>query len=124
MREKTSSETLKDSILALENRQEAERQLMKTAFSNVYDKLKPIHFLRSTLHEILRAPDVKENLLNASLAMMAGYFTKKVSVGDTQNPWKVFLGSLLQFGVTGVVAEHTERIKSFAKYAYSLIFKK
>ncbi len=124
MKKNTPLEDLKATILLLENQQKEEIQLLKKELSNVHENLKPINFLRNTLHEILHAPDVKDDLLNALFALVAGYFSKKISVGDTENPLKAFLGSLLQFGVTGVVAEHIERIKSFAKYAYSLIFKK
>jgi len=45
-------------------------------------------------------------------------------VGTSTNPFRNILGSIIQFGVTNIVAQHTQTIKSLGKYIFQIINKK
>lgn len=103
---------LKQAITQLEIKQAADQAALKSQFRITYESLKPINLILNSLKEIGSAPDLKGNLLNSSLALTAGYFSKKIMVGSTLNPLKQIVGTLLQFGVTNLVSKNGGDIKS------------
>jgi hypothetical protein len=108
----TSIEELQQAIQVLEIKQASELVLLKDQFKITYESLKPINLIKSTLKELTSVPDLKEDLLNTSVSLAAGYFSKKAIVGDTHNPIKQILGTLLQMGITSIVSKNADEIKS------------
>lgn len=120
----TNTIELNAAILLLENRQTEEGFLLKEQFKITYESLKPINFIRSTFKELVTAPDFKEDLLNTSLSLAAGYFSKKLAIGSTNNPFKQILGSFLQMGVTSIVSKNSDDIRTKFMDIVSVIFQK
>ena len=112
----TSATELKDAIQLLEVEQAVKRQLLKEQFHITYESLKPINILKSTLKDIISAPSLPENILGAAIGLASGYLTKKIAVGFSGNIFRKLMGSVLQFGVTNVVARNPEAIKSFGNF--------
>lgn len=108
----TNIAELNKAILLLEAKQSLESCMLKEQFKITYESLKPINFIRNTFKELVTAPDFKEDLLNTSLSLAAGYFSKKLAIGSTNNPFKQILGSFLQMGVTSIVSKNSDGIKS------------
>lgn len=48
---------------------------------------------------------------DANIAKDRGYISKKLAIGDTNNPFKQLFGTLLQLGMTNYVAKHSEVVK-------------
>ncbi|KJS05025.1 MAG: hypothetical protein VR77_09715 [Flavobacteriales bacterium BRH_c54] len=115
---------LNAAILLLENKQTQEAILLKEQFNLTYESIKPINFIRSTFKELVTAPDFKEDLLNTSISLAAGYFSKKLAVGSTNNPLKQILGSFLQMGVTSVVSKNADDIRTKFMDILSVVFEK
>jgi len=115
---------LNSSILLLENRQAQELIVLKDQYELTYESLKPLNILKSTFKELVTAPDFKENLINASVSLGAGFLSKKVTVGSTNNPFKKIFGNFLQMGVTKVVSNNMDGIKEKASDALRMILKK
>lgn len=115
---------LNAAILLLENKQTEEGFLLKEQFKITYESLKPINFIRDTFKELVTAPDFKEDLLNTSLSLAAGYFSKKLAIGSTNNPFKQILGSFLQMGVTSIVSKNSDDIRAKFMDIVSIIFQK
>lgn len=115
---------LNAAILHLENKQAQEGVLLKEQFNITYESLKPINLVRNTFKEIVSAPDLKEDLLKTSIGLASGYFSKKIAIGSTNNPFKQILGSFLQMGVTNVVSKNADGIKSKFTDILSVILKK
>lgn len=124
MQKITTSVELREAILILEAKQESEGIMLKEQFKETYDSIKPINLIKNTLKELTSAPDLKGDLLNASLSLAAGYLSKKVAVGSTNNPFKQILGTLLQMGVTHIVSKNADGIKSTASTIISSLFGK
>jgi hypothetical protein len=108
----TTTEELRKAILLLEIKQANEGKLLKEQFSVTYESLKPVNLIKNTFSELITAPDLKGNLLNAVISLTAGYLTKKTIVGQSHNPIKTIIGSLLQMGVSNLVAKNADGIKS------------
>jgi hypothetical protein len=120
----TNTTELNAAILLLENKQVEEGFLLKEQFKITYDNLKPINFIRNTFKELVTAPDFKEDLLNTSISLAAGYFSKKLAIGSTNNPFKQILGSFLQMGVTSIVSKNSDDIRTKFMDIISVIFQK
>lgn len=108
----TNSKELNVAIVLLEHKQAQEEILLKEQFEITYESLKPIHLIRNTFKELVTTPDFKENLLNTSISLAAGYFSKKLAVGSTKNPFKQILGNFLQIGITSVVSKNADDIRT------------
>lgn len=120
----TNITELNAAILLLENKQVQEEILLKEQFILTYESIKPINFIRSTFKELVTAPDFKEDLLNTSISLAVGYFSKKLAVGSTNNPLKQILGSFLQMGVTSVVSKNADDIRTKFMDILSVVFEK
>ncbi|PJA06139.1 MAG: hypothetical protein COX70_10210 [Flavobacteriales bacterium CG_4_10_14_0_2_um_filter_32_8] len=120
----TSITELNKAILLLEDQQTLEGTLLKERFKITYESLRPINLIKSTFNELVSAPDFKEDLLNTSLSLAAGYFSKKLAIGSTNNPFKQILGSFLQMGVTSIVSKNSDDIKSGIQKLITLLFSK
>jgi hypothetical protein len=66
--------------------------------------------------DIFSSPSLGEDILGTTIGLASGYLTKKIAVGFSGNIFRKFLGSVLQFGVTNVVAQHPDAVKSFGKF--------
>ena len=117
-------EELRESILLLEIQQESDGTLLKEQFKITYEQLKPINFIKNTLKELITEPNIKGDLLNASLGLAAGYLSKKAAIGSTINPFKQILGTLIQMGVTKIVSNNADGIKSAASSIINSLFSK
>lgn len=110
----TSSIELKEAILLLEIQQAYEGQLLKEQFKTTYQNLRPVNLIKNTFKELVAAPDLKGRIANTAMSLVAGYLSKKALVGSTHNPLKKMLGTVIQMGITGIVAKNSDGIKSTA----------
>jgi hypothetical protein len=115
---------LKNAIQLLEVEQAMKGQLLKEQFFLTYESLKPVNVLRNTLKDMVSSPSLIDNFLGTVVGMASGYISKKIMIGGSGNILRKFLGSILQFGVTNVVSQHPEGIKSIGEYIFQLIFRK
>jgi hypothetical protein len=56
------------------------------------------------------------------MGLLTGFISKKIAVGNSDNPYRNLLGTILQFGVTNLVAQNPDAIKSMFKYLINTIF--
>lgn len=114
MKKITSLIELKESILLLEIQQAYEGQLLKEQFKTTYQNLRPVNLIKNSFKELVAVPDLKGSLVNTAMSLVAGYFSKKALVGSTHNPLKKIIGTVIQMGVSGIVAKNSDGIKSTA----------
>ncbi len=108
----TSITQLIEAIRLLEIKQKEEEVLLKTQLKITYESLKPASLIKSTIKNLVTIPNLKTSLLTMAMSVAAGYASKKIVEGDTKNPIKQLLGSLLQMGVTSIVANKSEGLMS------------
>lgn len=120
----TSITELESAIQKLEAQQSIEWPILKGELFDTYESLKPINLIKNTITEITNVPNLKGEIMNTTLSLAAGYISKKIITGSTQNPLKQLLGTLLQIGVTSIVSKNVTGIKSAAKNVFNNIFSK
>jgi hypothetical protein len=120
----TTSVELKEAILLLELEHTYKGQLLKEQLLLVHESLKPANLIKSVISEVSSSPYLVDNLLGATVGLASGYLTRVVAVGSSGNAFKKLLGTILQFGVTNVVAQHTDTIKSIGQFIYQHFLKR
>jgi len=113
----TSATELKNAIQRLEVEQTIDGQVLKEQFYLTYESLKPINLLRNTIYEISTSPHLIDSILGTAAGLASGYVSRKiVMIGASGNLVRKLFGSILQLGVTNVVSQYPETIKSFGQF--------
>ena len=120
----TSATELKIAIQILEVEQEMKVQLIKEQLILAHDSIKPINFLKSTVNDLVTSPYLIDNVLGGAVGLATGYISKKIVIGASGNLFRKLLGVVMQFGVTNVVAQHPDGIRSIGQYIYQHILPK
>ncbi|HEY6503714.1 MAG TPA: hypothetical protein VIZ28_07070 [Chitinophagaceae bacterium] len=112
MQKINTATSLRNAILELEMRQANEGKILKEQFHIAYESLKPLNLIKNTFKQAAGSVALKENLLNTSVGLTAGYLSKILFEGVSHNPLKKLLGSALMFGITNLVTKNPETLKS------------
>ena len=119
LKKMTASEELRISIALLEQKRVEEKAVLKEQFSVVAENLRPVNILKRTIHEIAGSFDFKNQLIHTGAGLLAGYFTRKVVVRSSSNPFLKLAGVALQYGVTNYISNNSEvlgnKVVSFFK---------
>lgn len=120
--QKINSETrLKNAILELENKQADEVKLFREQLHLVYESIKPVNLIISTLKEVSESQVVKNNLLNTSVGLVTGYISKILFEGKSHSPLRKMMGTALMFGITNAITQNPETVKSIGKVFLKII---
>jgi hypothetical protein len=120
----TSTTALRNAIQLLEVEQGIKGNLLKDQFYHTVESLKPVTLIKNALHDISASPKLIDNILSTTMGIASGFLTNRVFVGASGSLIRKLLGSVLQFGVTNVVAQHPETIKSLGEVIMQFIFRK
>lgn len=120
----TTSIELKNAIQLLEFDQQIREQQLKEQVFLTIESLKPVNLIKSTLHEVVSSPYLIDNLLGVAMGLTSGYITKKIAMGKSVSVIRKILGTLLEFGITNVVAQNTDSIKTFGQSIYQYFLRK
>ena len=108
----TTTDELKNAIQILEFDQQIREQQLKEQVFLTIESLKPANLIRNTIYEITSSPHLVENTLSTVVGLITGYFSKKIATGKSGNFVRNLLGTILQFGVTNVVARNMLKNKN------------
>jgi hypothetical protein len=86
---------LLEKIISLEYKRNCDLEILKGALTAAYDTVNPIKFIKSTLHEVMVSPDVRQELLKKTVKFTMGYLSSKVLFGLNINPVKKIIQSVL-----------------------------
>ena len=120
----TSIAELKDAIQVLEVEQEIKEQILKEQLYVTYESLKPINILKKTLKEISSSPYLIDNISGTAMGLASGFLSKKIFVGASGSLFRKLIGSILQFGITNVVAQNSSIIKSIGQAIFQYFLRK
>jgi hypothetical protein len=97
---------IQDRIIQLTLKNQYDKQEMLTAFNDVLIELKPINLIKNSVTDLISTPGLTQSILNTGLGMAAGFASKKIAIGNSQNPLKMFLGFLIEVGMTALVSKN------------------
>ena len=120
----TTTDELKNAIQILEVEQTVKGQLLKEQLYDTYDSLKTVSLIKGTLKEVVSSPFMIDNILGTVLGLATGYYSKKILIGTSGNILRKIFGSMFQFGVTKVVAQPVNSVKSFGLYIFQHLLHK
>jgi hypothetical protein len=120
----SSISELKNAIQLLESEQTIKGQVLKKQFLLVYESFKPVNIITSTLNDIAKSPFLIDNMAGTAIGLFSGFLTKKIFIGNSGGIIRKLLGSLLQFGVTNVVAQNSGLIKSLGQFIFQRLISK
>jgi hypothetical protein len=128
MQKINSAVSLKNAILELEEKQVREGKLMKMQCLNAFESAKPFNLIVSTFqdltHSLTQSKVLKDSILSTALGVAAGYLSKNFIEEGSESPFKKILGRALMFGITNVVAQHPDTVRSFGSELMKIIEQK
>jgi hypothetical protein len=114
----TSLAELTVAIQMLEEERSVKEKLFKEQLFITYESFKPISLLKSTINELTSSPYLLESILSTVLGVSSGFLTKRVVTGLSGGIIRKILGSVLQFGVTKTIAQHSGSIRSIGQFIF------
>jgi hypothetical protein len=120
----SSAAELKDAIQLLEAEQSIKGQLLREQLFLTYEGLKPVNLLKNALKEISSTPYLIDNISGTAMGLLGGFLSKKIFVGVSGNLIRKLFGSVLQIGVTNLVTQNSEIIKSVGQALIRHFFQK
>lgn len=103
---------LNSAILLLESKQLDEEMRLKEQFHVTYESLKPINIIKSIFKQTSKSDDLKENIINNSISLTAGYLSKIVfEKVASSSPFKKLFGSIIMFSVNKIIENNPEAFK-------------
>ncbi|MBK7668235.1 MAG: hypothetical protein IPJ32_13400 [Sphingobacteriaceae bacterium] len=103
---------LEELILRKEEELILDGRLLKIHFHEAYESLKPLNLIKTTIQQVIKSPDLKENLANTVMGLASGFVAKKLIIGKTNNPLSNILGSIIELAVTNKVVNNAGDIKA------------
>lgn len=98
-------------ILQLESKQTIEAKLLKEQFYLTYESVKPINIIKNIFKQASESQEIKENIINSSVGLTAGYLSKILFETVANSPLKKLVGSVVMFSVKNAVAHNPVVIK-------------
>ena len=120
----TCAAELKIAIQELEFQHSLQGKLLQEDFFIAYENLKPANLIKNTLSEITSSPYLMDNMMGAVTGLISGYVSKKIAVGTSHNLFRKIMGSVLQFGVTNIVAQNPDALKTLGNFVIQHLFKR
>jgi hypothetical protein len=108
----TSTGELKEAIRLLQEQQTYQGLVLKEEFFTVTDSIKPVNVIKNTFSQVASSHDLIGNLLSTTVGLAAGYISNRTLVGSSANLLRKLFGTIMQFGITTLVARNPDAVKS------------
>jgi len=112
----TNAAELKNAIQLLQEEELIKRQLLQEQLKITFESLKPINLLKKTVKDFSTSPELIDSIIGNVAGLASGYLTNKIFVGKSGNLLKKIIGVILQLGVTKVVSQYPDAIRSFGRF--------
>lgn len=110
----TNSQELKARINQLEQQAYEQETRLKEHWRETYESFKPQNLIRNAITDVASTPNIKNNLLNASIGLLTGMLTRRIIAGPSAGIVKRLAATAVQLGVTKAVADNFTTIKDKA----------
>jgi len=124
MKKITSTAELKNTILLLEEKKTIQGRLLKEQCHAACENLKPGNIAKNLFSRFSSSTDFKIGITAAAVSLTAFYFAKRAIYRASRNPLKILLGSLIKSGVSNVISQHPDTIKSVGQVLFQRLLNK
>lgn len=111
----TSIDDLRKAIELLEVEQKQKGRILNEQFFLTYERFKPVNLITRTITDIAKSPFLIDNIMGTAMGLATGFLSKKLFIAGSGSQLRKLIGTVLQFGVTNVIAQNSEAIKSFGR---------
>jgi hypothetical protein len=119
-----SAAMLKEAIFELEIKKTEQGRTIKEKFYVIKENLRPANIIMNTFDEVVASPKLRLNLLGAVAGLGAAYFSRRLLVGRSVNVFRNILGSVVQLGISAVVASKPCVLQNIGQTIVKRIFAK
>jgi len=119
-----STAELKNAIQLLEAEQAEKGKILKEQVQSASERLKPANLISGILDDVNKSPYLVDNIIGTALGLVSGFYSQKLILNPAGNKLKKLLGVAMQFGVTNLVAQHSDTIRAVGKVALRLFSRK
>lgn len=102
---------LADAIEQTEQKLKEHGLLLRAEFNQALLNLKPANILKNIFTEITSPGELKDNIVNTSAGMAAGYAAKMLVAGKSPGFVRKIVSNAALFGVSNVISRNPETIK-------------
>lgn len=124
MKTYNSSSELKTAIQLLEEEQEKNAQLLRKEFGHTSEEITNGGLVKNTLKGIVNSTNLSEAIIGPSIGLVAGYLTKKIIVGKSDNKLRLLIGSVVQYGVKNFFIANSHIFNAYGKQIFQAILSK
>lgn len=117
----TAVDSLRESIRLLEIKQGEEEKILKEQLLITYESLKPVNLFKNTIKEISGSFEIKRGLLEIIVSIFSAYFTQKMIVRPGKSVFKKVFVTILQLGVSSLVAKNADLIRNFMNQQFDKV---
>jgi hypothetical protein len=96
MRSITSSASLKEAIIQLENRQKIQKELVQERLQTAKESLKPVNLIKNTFTRLLKSPKLIPAILMVSAGLTTSFFVKKKFSAAKPSGLNKIIGTILR----------------------------
>lgn len=114
---------LAKSIALLQQKQIGESALLKEQALIVYESLKPVNILKSTIKELISSPELKNGIVDLTIGVTTGIIAKKIVTGNSETILSQVVGSAVQMIVTKHAAENADQLMTLGKNLFNKLIK-
>ena len=109
-----SIDRLREMISELEVKQEEHGKELKEQLLISYESLKPLNLLKSSIMDLSSSSELKNSVVDNILSILSGYLTQKLIIRASGNPIKRITASLIQIGVTKLIAKNMDFLRDLS----------
>lgn len=122
MNNPNSSTLLKQRIAQLEVQQKQEGKELKEQLLATYQSMRLVNVIKSSLREVVESQEIREDLLSLTIIQtqnLVGKLLKKMLNANEETPVKTLLVTLVQAGISNLVANGFERFKCYLESLFA-----
>lgn len=112
MKQINSATDLREAIDELERKRISQEWEIKDEYLGLLESLRPSNLVRQAFQDVFSSPSARNNLIGSAIGLGSGLLSRKLLVGRSSNAIRKTIGSIVQFGVAGLIAKNAEKIKA------------
>ena len=126
MKKTNETDSLNELLIIQEQQYDTDLRLLREQLHIAYESIKPVNLVKNLVHDVTASPEIKNDVISNVMGLVTGFISKKLIMGDNSKNgfFKKLFGTVLQFGVTNVIATHSDDIKAVGTTLYNFFQKK